>query len=131
MGYTCLVCGAPLIAAGGKSNMYYCAKRREYVSDFGVHLDVMDSTIYVDEAGRQTIKVIEIPPYKFSITDEESVQKTEVYKLVLPDAPLWDAAEAKEWIYHKSILVVPAVMDLPWHDRRKVLERLKLYLLFS
>lgn len=42
--------------SGAKANMYYCPKRKVYVSDFGLHLDVVDSTVYVDESGRQTFK---------------------------------------------------------------------------
>ncbi len=114
--------------------MYYCAKRKEYMSEWGLHLDVTDSVIYVDpKRGRDTMWVVEIPPYRFTMTDFGYRQRTEVHKTVLPDWAPWDREiENKEiFLQKKLILSVPSVMKLPWHDKQKVLERLKLYLLFS
>jgi hypothetical protein len=132
----CLVCGQPLKPSGAGANMYYCTRRKEYVSEWNVHLDVMDTIIYFDpESGRETMWVVEIPPYKFTMTDSSSVQKTEIHKKVLPDWPPWNKAvdpeSVKTLLYNKLILTVPSIMKLPWHDKEKVLERLKLYLLFS
>lgn len=132
----CLVCGMPLKATGGDTNMYYCVTRKEYVSEWNVHLDVVDSVIYIDPIrGCETMWVVEVPPYRFTMTDFESGPKTEVHKTVLPDWPPWnktmDPESIKTLMYKKLILTVPARMKLPWHDKQQVLERLKLYMLFS
>jgi hypothetical protein len=132
----CLVCGATLTASGGDTNMYYCVKRKEYVAEWNVHLEVMDSIIYLDPISKQeTMWVVEIPPYRFTMTDFSSGRKTEVHKKVLPDWPPWNKAadpeSVKTLLYNELILTVPSLMKLPWHDRQKTLERLKLYLLFS
>jgi len=116
--------------------MYYCDTRKEYVSDWNIHVEVTDSVIYIDPvSGRETMWVVEIPPYRFTMTDFTSGQKTEVHKRVLPDWPPWnkttDPESVKTLLYYKLILKVPSIMKLPWHNKEKVLERLKLYLLFS
>ena len=130
----CLVCGATL-TPGGDTNMYYCATRKEYMSEWGLHVDVTDSVIYVDpQRGRETMWIVEIPPYRFTMTDFGE-PKTEVHKTVLPGDPPWDKVSdpnsIKFLLFKKLILKVPVLMKLPWHDRQKALERLKLYLLFS
>ena len=128
----CPVCGDKLLSAGPPAvDTYWCAKRQEYVQDFGTSVDVVDYFVYVDPDGRHSSRIIEIPPYKFSITDEKSCRKTEVYKTVLNDLPPWSVEDKSMFLQKKHILTIPAVMNLPWHDRSKVLERLKLYLLFS
>lgn len=129
----CLVCGAQLSASGGDVNMYYCTKRQEYMSEWNTHLDVVDTVIYVDpDRKRETMWIVEIPPYRFTMTNFQE-PKTEVHKTVLPDFAPWDREieNVKMFLYKKLILKVPALMKLPWHDKAKVLERLKLYMLFS
>lgn len=132
----CLVCGQPLKASGGDTNMYYCTKRKEYVSEWNVHLDVMDTIIYIDpDNKKEAMWIVEIPPYRFTMTDLRGGQSTEIHKKVLPDWPPWnkstDSESVQTLLYYKPILKIPSVMKLPWHDKEKVLERLKLYLLFS
>lgn len=130
----CLVCGAQLSASGGDVNMYYCTKRKIYMPEWKCHLDVTDTVIYIDpDKHRETMWVVEIPPYRFTMTDFPRGPRTEVHKTVLPDFAPWDreVENIKLFLYKKLILEVPALMKLPWHDKAKVLERLKLYMLFS
>lgn len=132
MAPVCLVCGKPLKATGGDTNMYYCAMRKEWVSEFGVHLDIVECVIYVDpEKKRETMWVVELAPYRFTMTDFPTGPKTEVHQTVLPDAGPWDRDFVKSFLYKKRILTVPAVMKLPWDNKQQVLDRLKLYMLFS
>lgn len=142
MSPVCLVCGKPLKASGGDVNMYYCDSRKEWVSELGTHLDVTESVVYIDPVKRrETMWVVEIPPYRFTMTDFPPGPKTEVHKTILPDWPPWDKIKdpsaikdpdtLKALLYKKLILTVPALMKLPWHNRQQVLDRLKLYLLFS
>lgn len=129
----CLVCGAQLTASGGDVNMYYCTKRKIYMPEWKCHLDVTDTVIYVDpKRERETMWIVEIPPYRFTMTDFQH-PKTEVHKTVLPDLAPWDreVENIKIFLYKKLILTVPALMKLPWHDKTQTLERLKLYMLFS
>lgn len=110
--------------------MYYCTKRKVWVSDLGIHLDIIDSTIYVAPDGRQTLKIIEVPPYSFTITDEEKNQKTVIRKVVAPERVPWQKTKART-LERKILLTVNAAMKGPWNDKEKVHERVKLYLLFS
>jgi hypothetical protein len=124
----CPVCGNKLRATGVNPDMYYCTKRKIWVSDLGTHLEIVDATVYLDPEGKQTVRTIEIPPYSFTITDDAK-QETVVRKIIAPE-------RTRPWmpgrIFQKKIvLTIPSVISLPWNDRNKVLERMKLFILFS
>ncbi len=126
----CPVCGMTLKATGVNPDMYYCTKRKVWISDLGIHLDIVDSTIYVEPDGRQTLKIIEVPPYTFTITNEEKSQKTVVRKMIPKCSYPWIKELARP-MDKVTILTVNAVLELPWNDKKKVYEKVKLYLLFS
>jgi hypothetical protein len=126
----CPVCGNILRATGVNPNMYYCTKRKVWVSDLGMHLDIVDATIYVEPvSGRQTLKIIEVAPYSFTITDDV-IKKTEVRK-IMPEERIPGMRRTARNLERKKVLSIEACMKLPWNDKEKVLERMKLYLLFS
>jgi hypothetical protein len=125
----CPVCGIPLRPTGNNPDMYYCTKRKIWIQDLGMHLDIIDATIYVSPDGKPTLKIIEIPPYSFTITDDPGKTSTVIRK-VMPQERLPGARKART-LERKIILSMDVVAKLPWHDREKVLERVKLYLLFS
>lgn len=127
---TCPVCGNALKATGVDPNMYYCIKRKVWVSDLGLHLDIVDATLNLAPDGKVIWQLIEIPPYSFLITDDEKEQQTVVRKVVAPETSPHNKIRAKTF-QRQIVLTVPAVMKLPWHDKQAVLERMKLYLLFS
>lgn len=127
----CPVCGLTLRATGVNPNMYYCTKRKVWVSDLGMHLDIVDATIYVDPlSGKQTLKIIEVAPYSFTITDDTVTKKTEVRK-IMPEERIPGTRKSSRSLERKKVLSIEACMKLPWNDKEKVLERMKLYLLFS
>lgn len=126
----CPVCGNGLRATGVNPNMYYCTRRKVWMSDLGTHLDIVDATVYVAPDGRQTMKVIEVPPYSFTIIDDGVTQKTDVRK-VMHEERLPGMRSSARTYERKMVLSVQAVMNLPWNSKEKVLERMKLYLLFS
>ena len=110
--------------------MYYCTRRKIWVSELGIHLDIVDSTIYVDPDGKQTFRVIEVPPYSFTITDDERTKKTDVRK-VMPEARRPGQRKGSRQLERKMVLSVGSVINMPWNDKEKLLEKMKLYLLFS
>lgn len=126
----CPVCGNTLKATGTDPNMFYCVKRKVWVSDLGIHIDIVDATIYLTNDGKIEWQVIEIPPYRFLLTDDKDGQMTVVSKYVTLNKNPWDKQNAMAW-RRETILTIPALMKLPWNDKEQVLEKLKLYLLFS
>ncbi len=126
----CPVCGNTLKATGTDPNMFYCVKRKVWVSDLGIHIDIVDSTIYFTNEGKIEWQVIEIPPYRFLIVDDHDGQQTVVSKYVTLNKKPWDKQNAMAW-RRETILTIDAIMNLPWNDKEQVLEKLKLYLLFS
>ena len=128
---TCPVCGGGLRATGANPHMYYCTRRKVWVSDLGIHLDIIDATVYIDpQTGKRTWKLIEIPPYSFRIVDDGSIEKTDVRK-VMPQERLPGMRKGARTLERKKVLSLNCAMRLPWNDKAKVLERMKLYLLFS
>jgi hypothetical protein len=127
---TCPVCGNTLKATGTDPNMFYCVKRKVWVSDLGIHIDIVDATIYRTPDGKVVWQVIEIPPYRFLLNDDDKGQLTTVSKYVTLNKKPWDKQNAMAW-KREVILTVQALINLPWNDKDQVLEKLKLYLLFS
>lgn len=126
----CPVCGNALKATGVDPNMYYCIKRKVWVSDLGLHLDIVDATLNITPEGKTTWQLIEIPPYSFLISDDEKGQQTVVRKVIAPEKNPWDKVRAKTY-RREIVLTVPALMKLPWNNKEEVLKRMKLYMLFS
>jgi hypothetical protein len=109
--------------------MYFCNKRRVWISSLGQHVDSVDAAIFVAPDGRQTMKTIEVLPYIFNITDDGYTQKTVVKKMI----PI-DAAWKKMMLPNgerRVVLTLPVAMNMPWDNKAKVLEKMRLYLLFS
>lgn len=127
----CPVCGNALKVAGVDPNMYYCPKRKIWFPDIGAHIDTIEATIYIDASGRHTLQIIEVPPYRFTITDEDKIQKTEISKIAVRQ----DRVHSYKWypqsITRDPILILSTALKLPWNNKEKVLERMKLFLLFS
>lgn len=126
----CPVCGLPLRATGVNPDMYYCMQRKVWEPDLGIYLDIIDSTIYLDPEGKQILRVIEVPPFSFTITDDDQKKETVIRKVVAPERSPRDRNKARV-LERKVILTIPAVAKLPWKDKKAVAERVKLYLLFS
>lgn len=127
----CPVCGEALKVTGANPNVYACTKRKVWLSDLGLHCEIIDATVYVDlQTGKRTSKLIEIPPYVFWITDDGSTQKTDVRKLVLEER-IPGIKQGSRSFERKRVLSLNCAMKLPWNDKEKVMERMRLYLLFS
>lgn len=126
----CPVCGNPLRATGVNPDMYYCTRRRVWVSDLGLHLDIVDATIHVAPDGRRTYKVIEVPPYSFTIIDDKDIKQTIIRK-VMPEERIPGMKRSARRLERKIVLDFDFPIKMRWNDKEKVLERMKLYLLFS
>lgn|SRR5574337_1238610 len=126
----CPICGNALKAMGTNPNLYTCTKRKVWVSDLGIHVEIVDAAISLSSTGKQIYKVIEVPPYIFSIADDEGKKQTEITEMVpIADVP-WRKIVGRPYD-RKVILRISAALDLPWHDKQKVFEKVRLYLLFS
>lgn len=94
------------------------------------HVDVTHSIIYTNpDTGKQELKVFEIPPYIFKICDYEGAepyQRTEISERVLRNFGLGEVRSDE-----LEVISFPTAIDLPWHDAAQVLDRVKMYLLFS
>lgn len=125
--FECPVCHFPMKATGINPDMYFCARRRMYSTHLGVSLDIVDATIYVAPNGQKILSIIEVPPYTFTIRDDEMGQKTEVRKIVASDVVMGKAQS----LDRIKVFEVDSIMNLPWDNAQRVLERVGLYLLFS
>lgn len=123
----CPVCHRSMTVTGINPNMYFCERRQIYSDDLGVHLEVVDATIFVAPDGRHTLSIIEVPPYSFTMRDDEMGKKTEVRKIIPQDIVMGKARVLER---HK-VFEVDSLMNLPWDNKKKVLERVGIYLLFS
>lgn len=96
-----------------------------------MYLDIVDATVYVDTNGREALRVIEVPPFSFTITDDGRKQETVIRKIIAPERDDKMKRSLARTFERKVLLTIAAVAKMPWNDKAKVAERVKLYLLFS
>lgn len=123
----CPVCHFPMKASGINSDMYFCARRKIYSTYLSIWLDIVDATICVAPNGQRTLSIIEVPPYTFTIRDDEIGQKTEVRKIIPVDVVMGKAQS----LDRVKVFEVDSIMNLPWDNAKRVIERVGVYLLFS
>lgn len=125
---TCPVCNQGMIAGGVNPNIYQCQRTKEYVPELKTKLDIIHATYYIDPVTQQiTYKVIELGSVSFVISDDVNGKKTIIRRVKeLPRKK----GESRRF-ESQELLKLPAAINLPWHDRKQVMEKLSLYLLFS
>lgn len=123
----CPVCGSPLRATAPNPDMYTCTRRKVWVSELNLFLNIIDATIYLSPEGKQIQKIIEIPPYIFNIIDTDQLQVTKVKQIRLDKT----GRNTNRIFNEETILRIDAVMDMPWKNKKKIVEKLKTYILFS
>lgn len=69
------------------------------------------------------VYVIEITPYVFAVN--KKIGKTTIY-LTKPSS-----LESVLMVSKEKILETNAIIELPWHDKDKVMEYVRMYILFS
>lgn len=129
MSLLCPVCQQPMQSTDSTS-IFQCARRKAYIPELDAEVDTIHATIYLNETGRQIIKVIEVGPYAFEIHDDETIQKTRVTKLMEPGKGKRKRNSARTF-ERQTLLVVPSVIHAPWHDPQQVVEKIKLYMWFT
>jgi hypothetical protein len=112
------------------TGLYMCLQKREkFLSELDIEIKYWDSVIYVNHDNRIHTQIYEIPPYKFTIQNLTNFSAIEKAELSYKDIP-FKVSDSFLWGY-KKILEIDAILDLPWDNRDKVLERVKGYLTFS
>jgi len=96
----------------------------------GIKLDNIHATYYVEPLTQKiTYKVIELGMYSFTIQDGERPEdKSTVIRKV---KELKGNRRKARTFESEVVLKFASAIDLPWHDYDKVIERLRLYFLFS
>lgn len=120
----CPVCGLVLKTTVINPVLYYCEKRKFWLTEPGMYIDIIDATIYMSADGRKTLKIIDIPPFTFTIFDEINFKRTKIYKIM-------PSHQTKSLTKEMVLDIAGTAIDLPWNDKEKVLDKIKLYLLFS
>src|SRR5579885_2271574 len=122
----CPVCNQPMVVTGLNPNIYQCQRIKVLVPELNTKVDNIHAQFYVEPLTQKiTYKVIELGAYSFTISDDFNKKSTVVSCLKeIPRKP----KQARSF-ERKTILKLDSAIDLPWNDREKVFERLKLYLL--
>ena len=122
----CDICGAPLIQTGNVG-IFTCKETSIWIEDRKRYLEIRHTTCHVFD-NKITYKLIDVFPYEFHIdyvTDKTTIFKKTIRSIVRED---------KNVVYttdKKSLLEIDHIMDLPWNDQEQVIQKLKLYSIFS
>lgn len=130
---TCDICQKILIQSGN-SKLLYCPAQVELVECLNRQLKYHHSFVSLDKNNKIISKLITVPPYIFSIDYKENT--TKVSKIISFQKSLKDDVATLD-MNHEEVeyLKIDAAFDsgapFPWHDLKKIEEKLKIYNLFS
>lgn len=102
----CPICRQVLIASGLDGSIYYCSDAA-----------TTHATIHFGLDGKIDLQVLDIGPYSITITDSQDKQTTVIRKY--------------NFGFKETILELPKALQLSWHNKEQVMEKIALYLLFS
>lgn len=103
---SCPICRQILRVSGTDSNMYYCSDAAN-----------THATVLIGPDGNFNLQILDIGPYSITIINTPDIQRTVIRKF--------------NSIYNKTVLELSKALQLPWHDKNKVMEKIGIYLLFS
>lgn len=124
-----------------KNNNYVCETKEEFIPELKAKVEYNHASVYVDDEGQQVIKRIDVLPYSFEIIEQEDVKQTRIMKVTNPAFKV----RSKDSVYEripsikygdlrleiKTIIVVPNAINVQWDDKTAVLDRVKMFMLFS
>ena len=121
----CDVCDMPLLQSGNEG-IYSCKEVPVWIEDGQRYLEVRHTTCHINQ-DKITYKVISIFPYEFQLLYD--VNKTIISKVVIKNIT---HNKNSTPVKHKKVLLeIDQIIDLPWNDREQVIQKLKLYSVFS
>lgn len=123
----CPVCKRPLRKV---VNQYIleCPPRKVAVPELGVTVECIHTTAHLDMDGSVHKLYIEILPYHFEINYKKNTSC--ILVLTRNVKSKWDKSKNKELIW-KPLMEFNSIINLPWNNRKAIMDRVKLYLLFS
>ncbi len=101
------------------------------------HLTIVHSIIYVNpETQKQELKCFEYPPYLFTIWDYDNHPVTNrkngtFRQTKITERVFISRRDGEVVTEDRELFTFPSALDLPWDDAEQVMERVKMYLLFS
>ena len=102
----CPICRQILIASGLDGYVYYCSDAA-----------TTHATIHYGLDGKIDLQILDIGPYSVTITDNQDKQSTVIRKY--------------NSLFKETVLELPKALQLPWHNKDQVMDKIALYLLFS
>lgn len=134
-GIKCPMCGI-IMTATANSNLFLCPeKRRIYLQQFRESVDYYDCALEIHTDGGFTFQQYEVPPYKIVIKSPriyvsplEWGTHVTMIKTIRYDEHLGLPEPLIQW---QNVFDTTEILNLPWHDRERCLEKLKLLTTFS
>ncbi len=102
----CPICRQFLTASGLDERVYYCSDAA-----------TTHATIHFDLDGKIDLQILDIGPYSITITNSQKTQSTVIRK--------------HNSVFKETVLELSTALELPWHNKKQVMEKIALYLLFS
>lgn len=104
-----------------------CPKQDAFVPALEATVRISHASIYINpETKKSEILSLEIGPYDITVWDQVGNQQTEISKTD------WkDNGPSRPNQFSNKLITLPKALHLPWHDTNEVMERIRMYLLFS
>lgn len=104
-----------------------CPQQDTFVPSLEETVRISHASIYVNpETKKPEIISLEIGPYDITIWDQVDDHRTDISKID------WrDSGPSRPNQFTNKLITLPKALHLPWHDTNEVMERIRMYLLFS
>jgi hypothetical protein len=129
----CPVCSKSMFQTN-TNKLLMCPRKRTRVPELKSVIDMSHAMVLVDDSGNIIMKTLDILPYSFEIHDGPNLKQTRICKMK-NDFTYEDNVTSMnigdKYFEREEVIVVPKALDLEWGNKKKVLERIKMYMLFS
>lgn len=133
MTVACPICQVALNPTANP-HMLMCNRRKTFVPELNATLETTHAMIYVNPEGKQSFMAIEVLPYIFEIKNDE-VKQTKIFKIIDPTKNhprekrnAWPGPRSFE---RQHLITLEGVVHCDWHNRASVIDRVKMYMVFS
>jgi hypothetical protein len=103
-----------------------CPKKQTWIEDLEIMVNISHASVWVNPYNNNPeIFSLEVGPYDITMWDTEDAKKT---RICTTD---WrDGLEGPNQ-FEKHLITLEKALYLPWHDTQEVVNRIKMYLVFS
>jgi hypothetical protein len=130
----CPVCDKEMQATNTKL-MFMCPVRRTRVKELKCVIESSHAMVLLNKDGQVIMKTLDIFPYSFEIHDNPNgLKQTRICQVrsEFDWSEEWERLTiGNKYMQRRELVVLPKALDIKWSNKKEVLSKVKMYMLFS